>query len=61
MTTGSTQYTERLTRNNTVLLLADHQVGLYTGVRDVAASSVARVGPVTSRSSRPSGVPCQTQ
>ena len=35
MTTGSTQYTERLTRDNAVLLLVDHQVGLYTGVRDI--------------------------
>ena len=35
MTTGSTQHTERLTRNNAVLLLVDHQVGLYTGVRDI--------------------------
>src|SRR2546422_11544650 len=35
MTTGSTQYTERLTRKNALLLLVDHQVGLYTGVRDI--------------------------
>lgn len=35
MTVGSAQYTERLTRDNAVLLLADHQVGLYTGVRDI--------------------------
>ena len=35
MTSGSTQHTERLTRNNAVLLLVDHQVGLYTGVRDI--------------------------
>ena len=35
MTVGSTQHTERLTRNNAVLLLVDHQVGLYTGVRDI--------------------------
>src|SRR6201984_261418 len=35
MTTSSTQYTERLTRNNAVLLLIDHQGGLYTGVRDI--------------------------
>jgi nicotinamidase-related amidase len=35
MTTGSTQHTERLTRNNALLLLVDHQVGLYTGVRDI--------------------------
>jgi nicotinamidase-related amidase len=26
---------ERLTRENAVLLLVDHQVGLYTGVRDI--------------------------
>jgi len=35
MTVGSAQHTERLTRNNAVLLLVDHQVGLYTGVRDI--------------------------
>jgi len=35
MMAGSTQLTERLTRNNGLLLLVDHQVGLYTGVRDI--------------------------
>ena len=35
MTTVSTPHTERLTRNNALLLLVDHQVGLYTGVRDI--------------------------
>ena len=35
MTAGSTQRPERLTRNNALLLLVDHQVGLYTGVRDI--------------------------
>jgi len=35
MTAGSTQRAERLTRENAVLLLVDHQVGLYTGVRDI--------------------------
>jgi len=34
MAIDSTQHTERLTRNNAVLFLVDHQVGLYTGVRD---------------------------
>ena len=29
------QRTERLTRDNALLLLVDHQVGLYTGVRDI--------------------------
>ncbi|GAC1552657.1 MAG: hydrolase [Collimonas sp.] len=28
-------YYERLTRDNAVLLIVDHQVGLYTGVRDI--------------------------
>jgi nicotinamidase-related amidase len=35
MTTGSTQRSDRLTRNNALLLLVDHQVGLYTGIRDI--------------------------
>ncbi len=35
MTANSPQTTERLTRNNALLLLVDHQVGLYTGVRDI--------------------------
>jgi len=29
------QRPERLTRNNALLLLVDHQVGLYTGIRDI--------------------------
>jgi len=35
MTTDSMQHTERLTRHKALLLLVDHQVGLYTGVRDI--------------------------
>ena len=35
MTPGSTQRPERLTRDNALLLLVDHQVGLYTGIRDI--------------------------
>ncbi len=35
MTANSPQTTERLTRNNALLLLVDHQVGLYTGGRDI--------------------------
>ena len=35
MTTVSTQHAERLTRSNALLLLVDHQVGLYAGVRDI--------------------------
>jgi nicotinamidase-related amidase len=35
MTADSTRRTERLTRSSALLLLVDHQVGLYTGVRDI--------------------------
>jgi nicotinamidase-related amidase len=35
MPANSPQPTERLTRNNAVLLVVDHQVGLYTGIRDI--------------------------
>jgi nicotinamidase-related amidase len=35
MTIGSTQRPERLTGNDALLLLVDHQVGLYTGIRDI--------------------------
>src|SRR5580704_1169939 len=35
MTAGSTQRPERLTRSNALLLLVDHQIGLYSGVRDI--------------------------
>ncbi|TWF82282.1 nicotinamidase-related amidase [Pseudonocardia hierapolitana] len=32
---SDTKFTERLTRDNAALLLVDHQVGLYSGVRDI--------------------------
>jgi nicotinamidase-related amidase len=35
MTADSAQRPECLTRNNALLLLVDHQVGLHTGVRDI--------------------------
>lgn len=35
MTADSMRRPERLTRNNALLLLVDHQIGLYTGVRDI--------------------------
>lgn len=35
MNPNSTQGTERPTRDNALLLLVDHQVGLYSGVRDI--------------------------
>jgi len=35
MAAGSMEKSEPLTRSNAVLLLVDHQIGLYTGVRDI--------------------------
>jgi len=35
MSSNSSPFLERLTRENAVLLLVDHQVGLYSGVRDI--------------------------
>ena len=35
METMSKRYHERLTQDNAALLLVDHQIGLYTGVRDI--------------------------
>jgi nicotinamidase-related amidase len=35
MTTASARHPERISRDNAALLLVDHQVGLYTGVRDI--------------------------
>jgi nicotinamidase-related amidase len=35
MDTSSKRYYERLTRNNAALLLVDHQIGLFTGIRDI--------------------------
>ena len=35
MNETTSPFAERLTRDNALLLLVDHQVGLYTGVRDI--------------------------
>ncbi|MFP3566661.1 isochorismatase family protein [Paraburkholderia sp. SIMBA_030] len=35
MNANPSQFLERLTRDNAALLLVDHQVGLYSGVRDI--------------------------
>lgn len=35
MNAASTPRSDRLTRDNALLLLVDHQIGLYTGVRDI--------------------------
>jgi nicotinamidase-related amidase len=35
MTAARNRYFERLTRKNVALLLVDHQIGLFTGIRDI--------------------------
>jgi nicotinamidase-related amidase len=35
MNSATARRSERLTRDNALLLLVDHQIGLYTGVRDI--------------------------
>jgi nicotinamidase-related amidase len=32
---STTRYSERLTRDNAAVLFVDHQIGLYSGVRDI--------------------------
>src|SRR5437762_11491045 len=39
-TMKSTRYQERLTPDNAALLLIDHQVGLFTGVRDISVAEL---------------------
>src|ERR1700687_1796961 len=36
----TTRYSERLTPENAALLLIDHQVGLFTGVRDIPVAEL---------------------
>ncbi len=42
MTAGSTERPERLTRDNALLLLVDHQVGLYTGTNEIDIQKLMR-------------------
>ena len=35
MNSIAVQHSKRITRENALLLLVDHQIGLYTGVRDI--------------------------
>jgi hypothetical protein len=42
MTAGSTERPERLTRDNVLLLLVDHQIGLYTGTNEIDIQKLMR-------------------
>ncbi|MDQ0938330.1 isochorismatase family protein [Streptomyces sp. V1I1] len=37
---GTSRFLEPLTRDNTTLLLVDHQIGLFTGVRDIDVATL---------------------
>src|SRR5450830_225315 len=50
-------YLNLLARDNTVLLLTDHQVGLYTGVRDITVGDLKHNVVALARAARVLGVP----
>ena len=57
MTERSNSFLSMLSRQTTVLLLTDHQVGLYTGVRDIAVGDLKHDVVALARSARLLGVP----
>ena len=51
------RYQERLTSNNAALLLIDHQVGLFTGVRDIPTAELKHNVVALAKAARVLGVP----
>src|SRR5260221_885875 len=51
------RYQERLTSNNAALLLIDHQVGLFTGVRDIPIAELKHNVVALANAARVLGVP----
>src|SRR5438477_9149907 len=51
------RYLERLTSNNAALLLIDHQVGLFTGVRDIPIAELNHNVVALPKAARVLGVP----
>ena len=51
------RYQERLTSNNAALLLIDHQVGLFTGVRDIPIAELKHNVVALAKAARVLGVP----
>lgn len=51
------RYRERLTTDNAVLLLIDHQVGLFTGVRDIPIAELKHNLVALAKAARVLGVP----
>jgi nicotinamidase-related amidase len=53
----ATKYQERLTPDNSALLLIDHQVGLLTGVRDISVAELKHNVVALAKAARVLGVP----
>jgi len=51
------RYQERLTSNNAALLLIDHQVGLFTGVRDIAIAELKHNVVALAKAAKVLGMP----
>src|SRR5438445_12281288 len=51
------RYSERLTPENAALLLIDHQVGLFTGVRDIPVGELKHNVVALAKAARVLGVP----
>jgi nicotinamidase-related amidase len=51
------KYTERLTTENAALLLIDHQVGLFTGVRDISVGELRHNVVALAKAAKVLGVP----
>ena len=57
MSHSQNAYLTLLSRENTVLLLTDHQVGLYTGVRDITVGDLKHNVVALAKAARILGVP----
>ena len=51
------KYSERLTPDNAALLLIDHQVGLFTGVRDISTGELKHNVVALAKAARALGLP----
>ncbi|MFJ1765420.1 isochorismatase family protein [Amycolatopsis sp. NPDC088138] len=54
---SANKFTERLTRDNAALLLVDHQVGLYSGVRDIPVGELKHNVVALAKAARILGLP----
>lgn len=57
MTSAPSRYTQRLTPDNSVILLVDHQPGLIYGVRDIDSMQLVRNVVALARGAKALGVP----